>query len=185
MSKTFAMGMVKPLPKAVTRSVTKTPRDEAVPVGTDATTPPWRARRSVTGETNQTVWDGFALLITRRSQVQILPPLPTRQRYNRRSTARKLSLRAVFVSGGGVRSDQIADRDRLGWPAVSQVGRGVSRRLSIIGMGWVLRDGARRVVFRAVAGPPTGGRRCPRRCVHDYGRVRRLRSDRLIGRCAP
>jgi 3',5'-nucleoside bisphosphate phosphatase len=36
-----------------------------------------------------------------RSQVQILPPLPTRQRYNRRSTARKLSLRAVFVSGGG------------------------------------------------------------------------------------
>ncbi len=62
------------------------------------------------------------VLITRRSQVQILPPLPTCQRYNRRSTTRKLSLRVVFVSGGGVRSDQIRDQKRLGGPAVSQVG---------------------------------------------------------------
>ena len=38
-----------------------------------------------------------------------------------RSTARKLSLRVVFVSGGGMRSDQIADQDRLWCPAVSQV----------------------------------------------------------------
>src|SRR5665647_1777893 len=62
------------------------------------------------------------VLITRRSQVQILPPLPTCQRYNRRSTTRKLSLRVVFVSGGGVRSGQIRDQKRLGGPAVSQVG---------------------------------------------------------------
>jgi len=34
--------------------------------------------------------------------------------------ARKLSLRAVFVSGGGVRSDQIADQARLGCPAASR-----------------------------------------------------------------
>ena len=45
-----------------------------------------------------------------RTQVYPVPPLPTRQRHNRRSTARKLSLRAVFVSGGGVRYDQIADK---------------------------------------------------------------------------
>jgi hypothetical protein len=60
------------------------------------------------------------MLITQRSQVQILPPLPTCQRYNRRSTARKLSLGAVVVSGEGVRSDQIADHNRLGCPAASQ-----------------------------------------------------------------
>ena len=54
------------------------------------------------------------------TQVCQVPPLPTRQRYNRRSTARKLSLRAVVVSGGGVRSDQIADHNRLGCPAASQ-----------------------------------------------------------------
>ena len=65
---------------------------------------------------------GLAVLITRRSQVQILPPLPTCQWYNRRSTARKLSLRAVFVFGGGVPSDQICDESRLGCPVVSQVG---------------------------------------------------------------
>ena len=87
---------------AVTRSVTKTPRDKEARVG-------WMRRRR-RGERDE--WcqgrrigrdeTGFALLITRRSQVQILPPLPTCQRYHRRSTARKLSLRAVFVSGGGV-----------------------------------------------------------------------------------
>src|ERR1035437_11121571 len=75
---------------------------------------------------------GFALLITRRSHVQILPPLPTCQRYNRRSTTRKLSLRVVFVSGGGVRSDQTADQDRLGCPAASQVGRDAPRDLSLV-----------------------------------------------------
>jgi hypothetical protein len=62
------------------------------------------------------------MLITQRSQVQILPPLPTRQRYNHRSTARKPSLRAVVMSGGGMGRDQIRDRDRLGCPAVSRVG---------------------------------------------------------------
>ena len=62
-----------------------------------------RGRRPAPSETC------VGMLITRRSQVQILPPLPTRQRHNRSSAARKLSLRAAFVSGGGVRSDQIAD----------------------------------------------------------------------------
>src|SRR5664280_1696491 len=105
---------------AVTRSETKTPRDKEARVG-------WMRRRR-RGERDE--WcqgrrigrdeTGFALLITRRSQVQILPPLPTRQRYNRRSTARKLSLRAVVVSGEGVRSDQIAGHNRLGCPAASQ-----------------------------------------------------------------
>src|SRR5665647_3217532 len=57
-----------------------------------------------------------------RTQVFRVPPLPTCQRYNRRSTTRKLSLRVGFVSGGGVRSDQIRDQKRLGGPAVSQVG---------------------------------------------------------------
>jgi hypothetical protein len=62
---------------AVTRSVTKTPRDKEARVG-------WMRRRR-RGERDE--WcqgrrigrdeTGFALLITRRSQVQILPPLPT------------------------------------------------------------------------------------------------------------
>ena len=67
-----------------------------------------------------------SVLITRRSQVQILPPLPTCQRYNRRSTTRKPSLRVVFLSGGGVRSDQIRDQES------SQVSRRVSGRLTRI-----------------------------------------------------
>jgi len=91
-----------------------------------------RAGRDRTARVSPWAWDGVrqgrglapsgtcvGVLITRRSQVQILPPLPTCQRYNRRSTARKLSLRAVFVCGGGVRSDQIADQIRLGCPAAS------------------------------------------------------------------
>jgi len=45
------------IPDAVTRSVTKTPRDRAALAGTDATSQPWRARRIGTGETCQTVWD--------------------------------------------------------------------------------------------------------------------------------
>jgi hypothetical protein len=51
----------------------------------------WDAQRC------QGVWP--CLLITRRSQVQILPPLPTRQRHNRRSTARKHCLRAFVMPG--------------------------------------------------------------------------------------
>ena len=68
------------------------------------------------GRGPESVGTCVGVLTTRRSQVQILPPLPTRQRYNRRSTARKHSLRAVVVSGKGVRSDQIADHNRLGCP---------------------------------------------------------------------
>ena len=76
------------------------------------------------------------VLITRRSQVQILPPLPTRQRYYRRSTARKSSLRAVFVSAGGVHSDQIPDQGHLVCPAASYsdvlfVGRPDAKKWSI------------------------------------------------------
>src|SRR5665811_1889327 len=42
----------------------------------------------------------------------------------------------------------------------------------MIGTGRVPRDGARRVDFRAVAGPARqAGRHRPRRCVHDYGQV--------------
>jgi len=59
--------------------------------------------------------------------------LGTGQRYNRRSTARKLSLRAVVVFGGGVGRDQIRDQDRLMCLAGSQVGGSVSRRMSLIG----------------------------------------------------
>jgi hypothetical protein len=49
------------LPKAVTRSVTRTPRDGPAPVGTDATVSPWRAGRMVVGETYRVVWDGVRL----------------------------------------------------------------------------------------------------------------------------
>ena len=59
---------------------------------------------------------------TARTQVFRVPPLPTCQRYNRRSTARKLSLRAVFMCGEGVGRDQIRDQES------SQVSRRVSGR---------------------------------------------------------
>jgi len=59
---------------------------------------------------------------TEPTQVFPVPPLPTCQRYNRRSTARKPSLRAVVMSGGGMGRDQIRDQNRLGCPAASQVG---------------------------------------------------------------
>jgi hypothetical protein len=105
--------------RGVAKYVTGTPRDG----------------RDIAVHVDPLAWDGVrqgrrlessgtcvGVLITRRSQVQILPPLPTRQRYYRRSTARKLSLRAVFVSGGGVGRDQIRDQNRLRCPAVSQLG---------------------------------------------------------------
>jgi len=60
------------------------------------------------------------VLITRRSQVQILPPLPTHQRYHRRSQARKFTFAGLGRVRGGVRSDQIPDHRRLGCPAASQ-----------------------------------------------------------------
>jgi hypothetical protein len=59
-SERFATGLLG-LPKAVTRSVTKTPRDGAAPVGTDAALSPWRVRRMVLGETYRMVWDGVRL----------------------------------------------------------------------------------------------------------------------------
>ena len=108
--------------KTVTGSVTKTPWDGAAALGR------MRGRR----RSEREEWSrgrrigrygtGLALLITRRSQVQILPPLPTCQRYNRRSTARKFSLRAVFMSGEGVGRNQIRDQES------SQVSRCVSGR---------------------------------------------------------
>jgi hypothetical protein len=60
-SATFATGLLGLSPKAVTRSVTKTPRDGVAAAGTDATLSPWRARRRVTGETDRMVWDGVRL----------------------------------------------------------------------------------------------------------------------------
>ena len=59
---------------------------------------------------------GYAPQAKQRTQVRRVPPLPTCQRYNHRSTARKLSLRAVFMSRGGVRSDQITDKFVSGVP---------------------------------------------------------------------
>ena len=56
-SATFRHRTTRTLPKAVTRSVTKTPRDGGAHAGTDATATPWRARRMVTGETDQMAWD--------------------------------------------------------------------------------------------------------------------------------
>ena len=93
------------------------------------------------------------VLITRRSQVQILPPLPTRQRYNRRSTARKLSLRAVVGSGEVWAVTRSVTKDRLRCPVVSQVGGDVSRRMGLIVTGLVPRDGVHRVETPAVALP--------------------------------
>jgi hypothetical protein len=104
---------------AVAKCVTGTPwdgRDVAVRVDLLA----WDGVRQWRGLESSGTWVG--VLITRRSQVQILPPLPTCQRYNRRSTARKPSLRAVVMSGGGTGRDQIRDQNRLGCPAASQVG---------------------------------------------------------------
>ena len=98
-----------------------------------------------------TLWLWPCVLITRRSQVQILPPLPTRQRYNRRSTARKHCLRAVGVSGIGVGRDQIRDQDRLRCSVVSQVGGDLSRRMGLLGTGLVPRDGGGRVENPAAA----------------------------------
>jgi len=43
--------------KAVTRSVTKTPRDGSAQLGMDAMSAPLRLRRTVTGETRHAVWD--------------------------------------------------------------------------------------------------------------------------------
>jgi hypothetical protein len=98
----------------LTRFLTETPRDGA---GGQGFREPVKSigageLRRIGCVGTQGLWP--CVLITRRSQVQILPPLPTRQRYYRRSTARKLSLRAVFMYGGGVRSDQITGHNRLG-----------------------------------------------------------------------
>src|SRR5450631_3724825 len=79
------------------------------------------------------------------TQVFQVPPLPTRQRYNRSSTARKHCLRAVAVSGIGVGRDQIRDQDGLRCPVVSQVGGDLSRRMGLLGTGLVPRDGGGRV----------------------------------------
>jgi len=74
------------------------------------------------------------------------------QRYHRRSTARKPSLRAVDLSGGGVRSDQIRDQ------ASSQVSRRVSswwRRIETTGPDWDRIGAARRRWPGRKPGDPT------------------------------
>ena len=67
-------------------------------------------------ETRHTVWDRVSGAHNPEVAGSNPAPLPTRQRDHRRSTARKLSLRAVFMSGGGVLSDQITDKLVSGVP---------------------------------------------------------------------
>jgi hypothetical protein len=108
------------LPKAVTRSVTKTPWDGALPVGTDATLSPWRARRMVMGETYRMVWDGVRLAHNPEvAGSNPAPRLPTSSQ-----------VRGPFPLGEGLLPcvardqirDQIRDRGRLSRSAPSHSG---------------------------------------------------------------
>src|SRR5450759_3918289 len=108
-------------PGFLTRSLTETWQDRTGRLGARESSRPDCWDRPRTDGTHRDPLD-VALCAHNPEVVGSNPPLPTCQRYYRRSTARKLSLRAVFGSGGGVRSDQIPGQGRLGCPAASQVG---------------------------------------------------------------
>ena len=107
----------------MTRSVTKTPRDKAARVG-------WMGRRR-RGERDE--WcqgrrigrdeTGFALLITRRSQVQILPPLPTRHKQKART------------NGPGLLFAHAADQQLSGQTGPRTVHRWLVRRRTVHRLG--------------------------------------------------
>ena len=114
----------------VAKCVTGTARDGRDPT---ARVSPWAWDGVRQGRGLESSGTCVGVLITRRSQVQILPPLPTCQRYNRRSTARKLSLRAVFMCGEGVGRDQIRDQESS---PVSRRASGRWRRIETNGPDW-------------------------------------------------
>jgi len=74
MSRTFVTGVQNMLSTAVTRSVTKTRRDVSTRLGTDEAPGRFCRRCTATGRPGERVETVVWVLITQRSQVQILPP---------------------------------------------------------------------------------------------------------------
>ena len=66
----------------MTRSVTETPWDGAAQLGMAVTSTAWRARRMVTGETDQTLWDGVRL--AHNPEVAGSNPAPAAQKIAKR-----------------------------------------------------------------------------------------------------